>query len=276
MSVCAMARIDLGVAALRGRIVLVVGMVGFLLLLGAVVGTPGSAGRRLRRTGGQQGGLREQQARVRPTGWSRLTDDSIAGFTTDISATPGSTVTFKVKTDARQLPRRHLPARLLRRGRRAPGRDRVARTHRRPSPTASPTPPGSSTAGTGRPRSPGRSPPTPYPGSTTRSCTATTPAARTRCRSSSATTPARRRCCSRRRTRPGRPTTATAATACTTATAPGPGGLGLQGVLQPADRGGRRGELHLQRRVPDAPVPGGQRVRRELHDERRHRPARTI
>ena len=30
-------------------------------------------------------------------------DDSIAGYTTDISATPGSTVTFKIKTNARRI-----------------------------------------------------------------------------------------------------------------------------------------------------------------------------
>ena len=69
----------------------------------------------------------------------------------------------------------------------------------------------------------------------------------------------------RPRTRPGRHTTTGAATACTTARPTGPR---LQGQLQPAvrhpGRHPRRAGLLLSSRVPDDPVPGGQRVRRQL------------
>ncbi len=55
-----------------------------------------------------------------------------------------------------------------------------------------------------------------------------------------------------------------------------PVGRAVQGELQPPVHDARdftRG-LGLQRRVPDGPVAGGQRVQRELHDGRRHGPAR--
>ena len=41
-----------------------------------------------------------------------------------------------------------------------------------------------------------------------------------------------------------------------------------------ATRGGTRRATSFQQRVPDDPVPGAQRVRRQLHHRRRHRPAR--
>ena len=93
--------------------------------------------------------------------------------------------------------------------------------------------------------------------------------------SSSATTTGTRTCCSRPRTRPGRPTTATAATAST------PAGRGqirarLQGQLQPPvqDARDRARGLALQRRVPDGALARAQRLRRQLLHRRRHRPAR--
>ena len=51
---------------------------------------------------------------------------AIQGFATDISVNQGQTVGFKIDTTVDQLPDRHLPARLLRRERRAQGRDRSA------------------------------------------------------------------------------------------------------------------------------------------------------
>ena len=49
----------------------------------------------------------------------------------------------------------------------------------------------------------------------------------------------------------------------------------LQGELQPAVHHARdgRGGLGVQRRVPDGPLAGAQRLRRLVHDRRRHRPA---
>ena len=49
----------------------------------------------------------------------------------------------------------------------------------------------------------------------------------------------------------------------------------LQGQLQPAvhDAGGDRRGLGLQRRVPDGPLAGSQRLQRQLHQRGRHRPA---
>ena len=83
---------------------------------------------------------------------------------------------------------------------------------------------------------------------------------------------------SRRRTRPGRPTTTTAATACTRAARCGRQHRPrLQGQLQPAVRHARRPSgrgLRLQRRVPDGPLARSQRLRRQLHDRRRHRSLR--
>ena len=88
-----------------------------------------------------------------------------------------------------------------------------------------------------------------------------------------------RRSSSRPRTPPGRPTTATAATASTAARARRrPAGRpSLQGQLQPALHDARRtapAGLGLQRRVPDGPLAGAERVRRQLLHGRRHRPAR--
>ena len=65
-------------------------------------------------------------------------DPSIQGFATDISVAPGETVQFKIDTRRDRLPPRHLPARLVRRSRRAEGRDASSRRRRcpRPSPRA--------------------------------------------------------------------------------------------------------------------------------------------
>ena len=110
---------------------------------------------------------------------------------------------------------------------------------------------------------------------------ARTPAGRAQRTSSSATTTAPRTSCSRPPTPPGRPTTAGAATASTYGA---PIRLQarprLQGQLQPAahHRFARRrpGRLQLAaaRRVPDDPLAGGQRLRRQLLHRRRYRPPR--
>ena len=83
-----------------------------------------------------------------------------------------------------------------------------------------------------------------------------------------------RTCCSRRPTRPGRPTTTYGGNSLYV------GGSRrrprLQGQLQPAVHHARqraRG-LAVQRRVPDGPLAGAQRLRRQLHHRRRHRSAR--
>ena len=94
-------------------------------------------------------------------------------------------------------------------------------------------------------------------------------AARATSSSSSATTTAARTCCSRRRTRPGRPTTSTAATASTSAARRGAPTRSPTTGRSPR-AGPRRRGLGLQRRVPDGPLAGAQRLRRQLH-----RPAST-
>ena len=85
-------------------------------------------------------------------------------------------------------------------------------------------------------------------------------------------------CCSRPPTRRGRPTTSTAATACTRA-ARHDRGPRVQGQLQPAVHHARRTDvgrgLAVQRRIPDGPLARAQRLRRQLHHRRRHRPPRA-
>ena len=80
-------------------------------------------------------------------------------------------------------------------------------------------------------------------------------------------------CCSRPPTPPGRPTTPTAATASTSAR---PAGRAYKvSYNRPfTTRRHRAGGLRLQRRVPDGPLARGQRLRRQLHHRRRHRPPR--
>ena len=63
-------------------------------------------------------------------------DSSIQGFATDISVDQGETVYFKIDTPSSELPDRHLPARLVRRARRA--QDRDASSRRRPLPQIQP------------------------------------------------------------------------------------------------------------------------------------------
>ena len=91
--------------------------------------------------------------------------------------------------------------------------------------------------------------------------------------SSSATTTATRTCCSRPPTRPGRPTTTTAATASTSGS---PAGRAYKvSYNRPfTTRGADARGLALQRRVPDGPLAGAQRLRRQLLHRRRHRPLR--
>ncbi len=106
-------------------------------------------------------------------------------------------------------------------------------------------------------------------------------------RSSSATTPATPTSCSKPMTRPGRPTTPTAATACTNArsTARPAAPKRYKGAAKVSYnrpwhsarmtyRGQQWRELVHVRRVPDDPVPGGERVRRQLHQRRRRFAAR--
>ena len=108
-----------------------------------------------------------------PSGTSRgAGDPSIQGFATDISVDQGQTVDFKIDTHRDRLPDRHLPARLLRRPRRAAGRHDPRRpTRPRPtsptarSSTARPTTT-SSTAATGACRRRGPCRPTRPPAST--------------------------------------------------------------------------------------------------------------
>ena len=209
-------------------------------------------------------------------------DPSIQGFATDISVDQGETVDFKIDTTVDRLPDRHLPARLLRRGRRAPGRHDPpsARHCRRPSRPASISRRPHHRRQPRRLRQLGRSSasgrcrrrglrhlhrPADRDGRRRRP-PATSP-------SSSATTTATPTCCSRPPTRPGRPTTATAATASTTAPARR---WRPQGQLQPAVHDPRRADrgLALQRRVPDGPLARAQRLRRQLLHRRRLRPPR--
>ena len=62
---------------------------------------------------------------------------NIQGFATEISTNIGQTVSFKIATDSDQLPDRDLPARLLRRRRRAQGGDRRCEPRIRAGPAAS-------------------------------------------------------------------------------------------------------------------------------------------
>ncbi len=154
-------------------------------------------------------------------------DPSIQGFATDISVNRGQTVRFKIDTDASAYRHRHLPPRLVRRRRRAQGRDGAAERHAAADPAGLPQRPG----GTGIADC----------GNWAESASWAVPAdaasgiyiARlvrgdTQGASHVAVRRARRRrrlrrSCSRPRTRPGRPTTATAATA-STRRRPGHGG----------------------------------------------------
>ena len=80
-------------------------------------------------------------------------------------------------------------------------------------------------------------------------------------------------CSSRPRTPPGRPTTSTAATACTTGSPAGRAyKVSYNRPFTTRDTG-QRG-LRLQRRVPDGPLAGVERLRRQLQLGRRHRPPR--
>ena len=75
-----------------------------------------------------------------PSEWdvSGAGDSSIQGFATDISVNRGATVDFKIDTAVDELPHRHLPARLLRRRRRAPGRHDPVLGDHAPQPTGVP------------------------------------------------------------------------------------------------------------------------------------------
>ena len=87
------------------------------------------------------------------------------------ASTAGETVDFKIDTDADRLPPRHLPPRLLRRARRAPGRDGPAVGRAAAEPAGLPRRirrPASSTAATGRSRRRGPCRPTPSRASTSR------------------------------------------------------------------------------------------------------------
>ena len=110
--------------------------------------------------------------------------------------------------------------------------------------------------------------------STSPRSSARTRAARATSCSSCAMTPARRTWCSRRRTRPGRPTTTMAATASIPVGPVESGRAYKVSYNRPfTTRGSRRRPgLGVQRRVPDGALARGQWLRRQLHHRRRHRP----
>ena len=168
-----------------------------------------------------------------------------------------------------RLPARHLPARVLRRPRCAQGRDDPAdgdasadaarlprdRRHDQRQPHRLRQLGRVGVAGRCR-RSPSRA--STSPGPIREDATTATPA--TSC-SSSATTTAAPTSCSRPPTRPGRRTTATAATAST----PTPGHAHKVSYNRPfTTRGDPDRGLAVQRRVPDDPLAGAQRLRRQL------------
>ena len=145
---------------------------------------------------------------------------------------------FKIETACHRLPHRHLPPRLLRRPRRAQGRD--ASSRRRTLPQTQPACLDDPTTGLVDCGNWGVSASWDVPvdrrrrASTSRSSCARTPTTAARVTSSSScatTTSDSEICCSRPPTRPGRRTTPTAATASTRAS---PAGPRLQGQLQPA------------------------------------------
>ena len=201
---------------------------------------------------------------------------AIQGFATDISVDQGETVAFKVDTPstdyridiyrlgyyggsgARKVATIQPSASLPQTSR--PARRRRDRPHRLRQLGAS--------------RRAGRCRRTRSPASTSpSSCARTGRPAPATWSSSCATTTAARSCCSRPPTRPGRPTTSTAATASTSAAPPGaPTRSATTGRSPRAGTGA--GGLGVQRRVPDGPLARAQRLRRQLHDRRRHRPAR--
>ena len=118
----------------------------------------------------------------------------------------------------------------------------------------------------------------PSPASTSPTWCATTPAATARSRSSCATTRATPTCCSRPPTRPGRPTTyggnslynCTSAARRTPPTATRPRSRSPTTGRSTPDRHQRRSGLPHLGRVPDDPLPRGERLRRQLHAGRRH------
>ena len=202
----------------------------------------------------------------------------IQGYATDISVNLGQRVNFKVNTiasdyrldiyrmgyygglGARKVTTVQPSVAPADRSRTAP------RARRR----------GSSTAATGRSRRTGTCPPTRSRGSTSRISSARTGRpARATSSSSCGTTTGAPTSCSRRRTRPGRPTTSTAAPRLYTGGPGAQGGAYKVSYNRPFDDARQRGRgLGLQRRVPDGPVARAQRLRRLLLHERRQRPAR--
>lgn len=81
------------------QLVIIGAMVGFLLTLGAVLGVPPALAAPCDAPVVNKVACENTQAGT-PNWMVDSPDDTIVGFTTDISATPGSTVTFKVKTTA--------------------------------------------------------------------------------------------------------------------------------------------------------------------------------
>ena len=204
-------------------------------------------------------------------------DASIQGFATDISVNVGQRIDFKIDTDAsaytidiyrhRATTRASAPAR-------SP-RSRRARPCRRTSPSASPT---CTTElydcgnwaclgvveravdrRLGRLHRPPQAHATATPATSPSSC---------------ATTRAPPTSSSRPPTRPGRPTTPTAARTSTRVAADGRA-YKLSYNRPVSTRGtAARPRLLLLQRVPDGALPGAQRLRRQLHRRRRHRPPR--
>ena len=81
------------------QLVIIGALVGFLLTLGAVLGAPSALAAPCDTPVTNK--VACENTKTGTANWMvDSIDDSIAGYTTDISATPGSTVTFKIKTNA--------------------------------------------------------------------------------------------------------------------------------------------------------------------------------
>ena len=208
------------------------------------------------------------QDRQPPSEWDIIGagDSSIQGFATDISVNQGQTVRSRSDTTRQRLPHRHLPPGLLRRNGRAQGRHHQPRLDcRKPAGLSDATPrPAWSTAATGPSRPRGRSRPTRSRASTSRKLVRDDTAwrqphrlrrARRRGPLADAVPDLRHHLAGLQQLRRQQPLRGQ------------PRRPRLQGQLQPAvhhSAVSRRtpGELALQRRVPDGPLAGAQRLRR--------------
>ena len=258
----------------------VAGLVGALLVAPATA--PAFAAADPCGPDGQQDRLREQQARHRPrrsgTSTARATH-GIQGFSTDISVNVGS------RSTSRSTPtRRRTRSTIYRTGyyeatRRPQDRHGHAVRHAAAEPAAvhhRRHDRALRLRQLGGLRVVERAERRPSPASTSPSCSD----ARHRRREPHHLHRPRRRQPLRRRLpdlrhRPGRPTTPTAARTSTRAAATAaPTRSATTGRSLPADGIGGR-DFYFVQRVPDGALPGAQRLRRQLHRRRRHRPPRV-